>query len=238
MQLAIDGPVLPARTAAVAMAEALRAACQSRFGTRTDTSPTLSGKAPDGSLLGDHRHAHYLAMDHDDDGRIDHLAVWAPYGLEPAEVAAVAKVDRLEGAQFEQARDFARVRVAIESVASDPLQLGHIAGPAAVWRSHTPFAPSLHPKKQSQAAFLTEAVQRELDWRSSHWSRPPLLEAVEPIEPERGAWVTYRRRRVREAARRNRRAGGLQLTFREPVMGPLALGQLSHFGLGLFTPVR
>jgi CRISPR-associated protein Csb2 len=34
----------------------------------------------------------------------------------------------------------------------------------------------------------------------------------------------------------SRRGLGLRLEFADPVPGPLALGQLSHFGFGLFAP--
>jgi len=33
-----------------------------------------------------------------------------------------------------------------------------------------------------------------------------------------------------------RRAVGVEVVFAEPVPGPLSLGALSHFGLGLFVP--
>ena len=56
-------------------------------------------------------------------------------------------------------------------------------------------------------------------------------------------WVTFRRYRPSARNRHDRRQGQarqpsamLRLTFTEPVTGPLALGHLAHFGLGLFTP--
>ena len=57
-------------------------------------------------------------------------------------------------------------------------------------------------------------------------------------------WASeFRRRRIREPlARENRRSAqsrpgmGLRLEFAEPVEGPLLLGQLSHFGFGIFVP--
>ncbi len=35
-----------------------------------------------------------------------------------------------------------------------------------------------------------------------------------------------------------RLAGAFRLTFARPVRGPIALGWSSHFGMGLFVPVR
>jgi CRISPR-associated protein Csb2 len=34
----------------------------------------------------------------------------------------------------------------------------------------------------------------------------------------------------------NRRSGAFRIVFPRPVLGPIALGHSSHFGLGLFVP--
>jgi CRISPR-associated protein Csb2 len=56
-------------------------------------------------------------------------------------------------------------------------------------------------------------------------------------------WTSWRRYRPSARNRRDRGQGHaakpsafLQLDFTAPVTGPLALGHLSHFGLGLFAP--
>ena len=105
---------------------------------------------------------------------------------------------------------------------------------ALLRRVPTPFVPPGHPKRD-RAAFVSREVGRELasrdittpvivaernrDWRSYIRSRPAqhLVRSV----PDRGAAST---------------GAFLELTFDAPVSGPLALGYLSHFGLGLFRP--
>ena len=57
-------------------------------------------------------------------------------------------------------------------------------------------------------------------------------------------WASeFRRCRTREPLARESRqrvqsrpGTGLRLEFAEPVEGPLLLGQLSHFGFGIFVP--
>jgi CRISPR-associated protein Csb2 len=41
---------------------------------------------------------------------------------------------------------------------------------------------------------------------------------------------------MNERRERSRPGMGLRLEFDEPVPGPLMLGQLSHFGYGIFVP--
>jgi CRISPR-associated protein Csb2 len=59
-----------------------------------------------------------------------------------------------------------------------------------------------------------------------------------------GEWTAWRRYRPSARFRRDPRQGSanrpsafLRIEFDSPVPGPLALGHLSHFGLGLFAPV-
>jgi CRISPR-associated protein Csb2 len=74
-------------------------------------------------------------------------------------------------------------------------------------------------------------VADELAWRGQ-----PSPAGIRPIE---GDWLAFRRYRpTTERMQDARRATGLELTFSEEVAGPIALGALSHFGLGLFLPVR
>lgn len=237
IRFAIDGPALPALTAAVAMGDGLRAAFQSRFGGGDASSATLSGKEFDGTPRQGHMHAHYLSLDDDRDRRIDVITAWAPVGFSAEEVAAAAAIRQVAGRRLEQARDFAPVRVAIESLVTEPTQDPGLAGPSRTWVSHTPFAPSMHPKGEPLEDFLRKALERELTWRAGWWAAPPELVELEVLPP-RGGWAEHRRRRVTQSAAHNRPAWGLRLAFTEPIIGPLALGHLSHFGLGLFLPHR
>ena len=229
---AIDGPALPARWAAVGVTDILRRACLARYGRRFDgaPSPTLAGKDAAGMPLEGHRHAHYFALDLDGDHLLDHLVVWAPGGLDEGAVQAIATLDRLVG--YAHVPDFRPVRLGLEAVGDIGDVAPELVGPARVWRSSTPFAPARHPKRRTPwDQHLASQVAEEFAWRDH-----PFPTGIQPIE---GDWLSFRRYRpTTDHLQDARRATGLEITFPEAVAGPIAIGALSHFGLGLFIPVR
>ena len=89
-----------------------------------------------------------------------------------------------------------------------------------------------HRKRESLADFLAADVRTELGYRGL----PPAVVTpadTEPRLPDRWA-LGFRRYRMAENMSRSRPGLGLRLEFAEPVDGPLLLGQLSHFGYGIF----
>ena len=242
VRYAIAAPALPARTAAVVLGDVLRQAAMSRHGDRqAKPSIALSGKEPTGARRSDqHQHAHYLAFAGEGAQRgwelLDTLVVWAPGGLGPADVDSLVRVDRLWGRRHIES--FRPCRLGVEAVG----QIDHVApelcGPAAMWESFTPFAPSRHgrPNRPWDDHAITE-VARELRYRGLP---APEVRLVQPGAAARSftqGWLDFRRYRASERIQDGRRATGLRLIFDEPVDGPLCLGALSHFGLGLFLPV-
>lgn len=230
VRFAISTPAQPSRRAAVAMADILRQASLSRYGRRFDggVSSLLSGKDGEGVPLEGHGHAHYLAIDEDDDGLLDHLIVWAAMGLGDYEIRALADLDRLVG--YSHIADFRPARLGLEAIGEIRHVGGRLVGPSRVWRTHTPFAPARHGKRrQAWADHVVAQVRDELRWRGF-----PDPDSVELLP---GDWLSYRRYRVKERLEDARRATGVEIAFSGPVRGPVALGALSHFGLGLFLPM-
>nr|MDA8263103.1 type I-U CRISPR-associated protein Csb2 [Actinomycetota bacterium] len=229
---AIATPARPACRAAVGVTDILRRACLARYGRHFDgaPSPTLAGKDATGMPLAGHRHAHYFALDLDGDQLLDHLVVWAPGGLEEGVVQALASLDRLVG--YAHVPDFRPARLGLEAFGDIAAVAPELMGPARVWRSFTPFAPARHPKRRTPwDQHLTSQVTEELAWRDQ-----PAPTEIRPLE---GDWLAFRRHRpTTDRLEDARRATGLEITFPEAVAGPIALGALSHFGLGLFMPVR
>jgi CRISPR-associated protein Csb2 len=222
---------LPAHTDALVYTDLLRQAALSKLGVLQPTS-MLAGKADTGqALMQQHAHAHYLPILTDQ--RLTDLVVWVPQGLPEQELKALTSVRRLTSAANERWRLTVRVSGvgAVDDVAPD------LVGPALRWESILPFTPNRYPSRHtSWPEFLAADITRELDYRG--------LPAPTTVDVIPGDWAAYRRYRPSARQRRDTRQGQaarpgafLRLTFARPVRGPVALGHLSHFGLGLFRPM-
>lgn len=141
---------------------------------------------------------------------------------------ALGALDRLTGFGF--VSDFRPARLGLEGFGAIEVVAARLVGPAQRWRSHTPFAPPRHAKRHVPwPDHVVSEVREELARRG--------LPAPMKVDLLGGDWLTYRRHRpLREPLEASRRTAGLELVFERPVTGPLALGALSHFGLGLFFP--
>lgn len=215
----------PSLHAALAVTSVLRQACMSRYGT--PPSPILAGKDVQGTPLEGHRHAHYLALDEDGDRLLDHLVLWAPAGLDPVTVAVLAGVTDLRG--YGHLSDFRPARLGVEGLGSIAVAAPTLIGPATRWITQTPFLPPRHGKRrQAWDDHIARQVREELARRGA--PEPASVRLVG------GAWLSYRRHRVNERLADARRPAGVEITFAEPIRGPLVIGALSHFGMGLFLP--
>ena len=221
IRLAIAGSVLPSRFDGVALGDLVRRAAIKRHGI---PSPTLAGKDDDGRLGGLHEHAHYFGWSRDG-RRVDTVIVWCPRGFSQSEVDAFAGLRTLRSEHV----DGIGTRT-ISLIAAGAA--GHVAvelvGPSTKWKSLTPYSPVGHFRGTLQKQLLSD-INRELRLRN--------FEPATELELVEGSWLRYRRYRPgKERIQRSRPGYGVSLRFDAPVAGPLALGQLSHFGLGLFVP--
>lgn len=233
VRLAITGNALPPRLAAAALSEVMRRATLRKYDSdRTGrVSATLTGKDASGRPhRGPHQHAHYLVFSRQPGARrVDSIAVWAPAGLTDEDLLAIGRCEELwapPGAHIEGLSGRI-LRVGLEAFGPVETVAPELVGPARTWVSYTPYVPTRHAKRPLDE-HLAENIAAELSYRN----RP----APERVEIIRGNWLSYRRRRLNEPLERQRRAYGLRLLLPHKVTGPLALGQLSHFGLGLFLP--
>ena len=218
---------------AVAVGELLRRASLNRHRA---PSETLSGKRPSGGpKLDGHQHAHYLSLTHGQRSGaaapIDSLVVWAPGRLNGDELAAVAQVKWLRAGR--SAQGVPDIAVAVAAFGDIGEVAPEVTGPASCWESRTPFAPGRHGPKLLWADHIRAEIEREL---SVYRDLPaPASVAVLDTDVRR-----YRRYRLppKEVMGSNRRAAMVKIEFDRPVEGPIILGSLSHFGLGLFVPAR
>ena len=231
----VIAPALPRETDAVALTDRLRSAAVRNLNQLRGHQPAhslLVGRSATGTLDG-HHHAHYLALA-DDDRRIAEVAVWASGGLGDDEFNALARCRRLWAP--ERAPGPGTVEIRLAAYGDAAVVLNDLVGPATAWRSATPFAPPRHPK-QDWSSFLNQEVRREL----SHRGLPE--PATVDIRDDQN-WRGFIRHRPSKRLAGNAAAGAasrpgalLDITFAQPVTGPILLGYLSHFGLGLFRPV-
>jgi CRISPR-associated protein Csb2 len=226
-----DSNARPSIHATVAITDVLRRACMSGFGRRNagGASENLSGKRDDGRPLEGHRHAHYLALDTDGDRLIDTLLLWMPSGISEEDLDPLADLHRLTG--FQHVADFRPGRLGLEAVGSIEAIAPELVGPSIEWESYTPFAPARFPRrKHPWEAHVIAEVGQELRWRG--------LPEPGTVDLLRGDWLDYRRHRpTKERLGSARRACGARLRFKVPIDGPIVLGALSHFGLGMFLPI-
>lgn len=215
---------------AVALGSFVRAALQRQFDRDREgiTSTVFSGHDGGRPRVDQHRHAHYLATPDPDGRRIDHVVVWAPEGFGPPEVAALSRLTKLH------LRDRPDPLQVVLTALGDheSLRLPMLVGPAPEWASLTPFGLVRHTKRRAGRAVdgPVDQIARELTLRGF-----PSPNAIELIK---GPWLEHRRSRPGRPNLEAPRAVGARLSFEAPVSGPIALGALSHFGLGLFVPSR
>jgi len=231
----VAGRPMPALTDALRIGELMRLAVMSHC--QPTPPPEVSGRHPGGGRLGAPRHAHafWLPEDADDDGRIDHVAVYFPNGAGAEVRSALERLTRLYRARGEDREEW---RVALEGIApaEDFARDSAIFGTASTWQSTTPFLGSGRLGGQGYGG----EVRRLLVRREMVTADAAPAVAVEVI-PTLTLGGTERRtlhfRRFRTSggeAQHDRTGAFLRLTFPEPQAGPLALGYASHFGLGLF----
>ncbi len=228
--LHLRGSARPAITEAVAVGQALRSALQHVYGARNGgaASPTFSGRRGDTPRDDQHRHAHYLSLPDAEGPHIDRLVVWAPEGFGPAEVQALAGVNYLSMHEIPE-----RLPTALAALATETdLDLHPLTGGSLSWRSITPFGLVRHPKTRRGELLDSPADQVHAELARRGFPEP------EDLTLEPGSWHRFRGHKAGQPRLERTSLFGVRLRFAEPVRGPIALGALCHFGLGLFTPVQ
>lgn len=233
VRLAVHPRPRPTISNAVVVGELLRRAALRKHSV---PSETLSGKQPSGDRnRGRHEHAHYLSLapGHRSDAGapIDSLVVWAPGRLNGDELAALAQVKWLRAGR--SASGVPDIAVAVAAFGEIEEVAPAIVGPSPIWISRTPFVPGRHRQKLSWDDHIQTEIAREL----SVYRDLPAPTSVAVLD---GDTRRYRRRRLppKETIGGSRRAAFVEIRFQNPVMGPIVLGSMSHFGLGLFLPAE
>ena len=195
----------------------------------------------------DHRHAHWipLADGYERGAPVRSLIVWVPRGLQTEDVRAVLSMRKMSGRRGGRSESggydipgFPEIEVLFQAAGGVEQVAPELCGPARRWRSLTPYLPVRHRKRESPEEYLAADVAAELRYRPQYRDLPPpAVTRVEQGSAMVDRWASeFRRHRITERRLRSRPGLGLRLEFPEPVTGPLVLGQLSHFGYGIFVP--
>lgn len=220
---------LPPETDAAIYTDLLRQAAIKQLGENAQGT-MLGGKTSDNAPMQGGMHAHYLPAV--SERRVTGLVVWVPGVLPDKELSALCDVRAL----YDYKR---RVHVRVSGVGAVDRVAPEFIGPARTWHAVTPFTPSRYPKKNHDEwrSFVTNEIQRELQLRGH--------DPAADVEFVDRPWTTFVRHRPSARLRADKRQGQahlpgqfLRLRFTRPAHGPLTLGWLSHFGLGLFSPER
>lgn len=218
---------LPPDTDAAIYTDLLRQAAIKQLGGRAEGT-MLGGRTSDDAPMQGGMHAHYLPIIRD--RRLTGLVVWVPGGLADKELNALCDVRALYDYKH-------RVQVRVSGIGAVEQVAPELVRPAPIWLSATPFTPSRYPKRNRHEwrAFVMNEIQRELQLRG--------FAPAADVEFVDGPWTAFVRHRPSARQRGDKRQGQahlpaqfLRLRFTQPVRGPLTLGWLSHFGLGLFAP--
>lgn len=232
------GEVLPLMQRCLPQAELLHRALVSLSAQIAgEPCPELTGLGVDGRPLVCHRHVHYLPLDLDGDGRLDHCLIHSPMGL--GDVARRA-IERLRRTWTKGGSGDLYVSAVGQGSRGDigAALLGQRGDPgllelASNWISHTPFIAPRHVKKRKHS--IEEQVRAELAERS--FPVPISVEAAPRDELLAANFLKYVRQR-RDASKRPPATQPwlLRIRFAEPVPGPIAIGYACHYGLGVFRP--
>lgn len=239
---------LPSITRTLPQGELLHQALLAHSSPGESAPVVLSGRDPEGNpLRGDHthRHAHLLHLDLDGDDHLDHALIWAPQGLDADAQRSVRAARRTFAKGVEPLKLALAAAGSRSDLSSLPWPWGERLlavlggkGGSRRWRSVTPFVPPRYLKRRGRNT-LEGQIAVELSGRGL--SEPISIRVFDPHADDlaRKSRHFVRRRARRRAPPPPVDCGFmLELEFKEPLLGPVALGYGSHFGLGLFATLE
>lgn len=236
----IDGAVRPLLTETVEVANMFKRAAMhwyQKVGGSADisASPNLSGMDASGEYLRDgHSHAFYLPTDDDGDQRLDHITIVSRTPFDPRHLDALGRVRFVKQGGSRKKVTF--LRRGRQSDFDLP-----IFGSSTRWRSATPFVPNRHVKHRGKGDKMrvidgpVDQAIREIEIRSigkvKHVRILPPRTRLQTFLPVQ--FKTWRKIGLPGFG-----SYALEIEFDSAVQGPLSLGHGSHYGLGMFVPVK
>lgn len=223
------GKPLPCVEDSVRIGELLRMAVMSEAEKQLSTDAIPSVFSGHGLPADNrHRHAFYLPWDANGDGRIDHLLLHVPDGMDADQRRVIEKLRRL------WSRNGGKWRLVLENIGDAEIG-GPLTTRATTWCSVTPY---LHPWHAKKHFSVKDQIRREC--RERGLPEPTFLERFDEVDVgenrKRRPVHFHRFRSKRGLVQPDTHGSFWRIEFAEPVQGPLALGFGCHFGLGMFRP--
>jgi CRISPR-associated protein Csb2 len=248
---AVVSAVAPSITTAVSVAARMHDALCKWSDQGKGRATVFTGLDGDGKPSTDHRHAHIFCEANGSRDAVTHITIWATMGFDEAACLALRRLNKVWGHGGHDIRLVLHGIGGMDAFKECPLFA--VQKPAKVWRSFTPFVSTRHAKTFRDGRPKMDAS----GWQVGSGAHDLLrLLALHPQgtaatikqcdERERPFQFGSRHLRslqfqtIRHDGGGNRGKGSgnaFIITFPEPVVGPLAFGYGSHFGLGLFMPV-
>jgi CRISPR-associated protein Csb2 len=228
-RFALYGKPLPRIEDAVRVGEWLRMAvmsCAKRECGEDSIPAAISGHGL--SNENRHQHAFWLPEDANGDGRIDHVVIHIPEGVDGSSRRAVESLRRLWNREGQEWQVLLETAFNIDAFSGSNTQIGH----GNAWTSVTPY---LHPWHIKKHFTVEDQLRRECRERGlpeierlTHF--PTVRIGSRDLRP-----IHFHRFRAKRGLTQPDTHGGFwRIEFAKPIQGPLALGFGCHFGLGLF----
>lgn len=238
--------VAPRITQAVSVADRVHKALCKWSDQGHGKATVFTGKDANDKPLPDHQHAHIFCEANGERDAITHITVTAAMGFDDDARLALRRLNKVWGHEGHDIR-LVLIGLGIPETFPDC----KLFGPAKVWRSLTPFVSTRHGKTfKDGRPKMDEANGWQIGSAPHDLLRFLALESgTNGAKIKQDKVITLPNQRTLRSlqfqtqrpngagSRGNGDAGSFLIEFPEPVLGPLALGYGSHFGLGLFVPV-
>lgn len=202
----------------------------------------LSGKDGEGHPIQGHQHA-FFALWPNDTGIPNRLVVWRRQPFTSREIQALLAASEHPISWANGAPDWSIRLVPLPFETPAPRGL---TSEARIWQSAVPFVPpSVRHRFRKNGRPRPGETPTQLLGRLLQAGGKPLPSKVIVFDnQERTDWISLHETREQRRQRAELRTPWvrpgywLQIEFKEPISGPLILGDSCHFGLGLFVSVQ
>jgi len=223
---------LPTMENAIRCTEMLHKSFASKMDEMNMECPTLIGIDHEGNTLRGHRHTHFIPLDLDQDGRIDHILMQALDGFRNEDIEVVGKVRRIWSRKTSMSvtcTGAASLEIAKSVLTTKNGKQLAILDSGTIWTSKTPM---ILPRYKTGRHSPETQIKEELESRGLPKPKEVILwEHKETTEKGFDKYVCARKGKGR---RPPIEPIGVTIVFHEPLQGPLCLGYGSHFGNGIF----